>query len=81
MLDVCARVSHALEELATANEGHDMVVVSHGGAIRAALAHALGVHPDTALRFTIQNLSISIIERINGMWRVVAVNELPDFKG
>ena len=81
MLDVCARVSHGLEDLANANAGQDMVVVSHGGAIRAALSHALAIHPDIALRFTIQNLSISIIERINGLWRVVAVNELPDFRG
>ncbi|EHH67707.1 hypothetical protein GMO_19270 [Gluconobacter morbifer G707] len=81
MLDVCARVSHGLEDLATAHEGRDMVIVSHGGAIRAALAHALSVHPDTALHFTIQNLSITIIERIDGLWRVVAVNELPFFQG
>lgn len=58
-----------------------MVVVSHGGAIRAALAHALSVHPDTALRFSIQNLSITILERIDCLWRVVTVNELPDFRG
>ncbi|KXV23853.1 phosphoglycerate mutase, partial [Gluconobacter japonicus] len=81
MLDVCARVSHGLEDLANTHSGQDMVVVSHGGAIRAALSHALAIHPDIALRFTIQNLSISIIERINGLWRVVAVNELPDFRG
>lgn len=81
MLDVCARVGHALEDLANANPGQDMVVVSHGGAIRAALAHALCIHPDTALRFSIQNLSVSILERIDGMWRIVTVNELPDFCG
>jgi len=81
MLDVCARVSHGLEDLANTHPGQDMVMVSHGGAIRAALSHALAIHPDIALRFTIQNLSISIIERINGLWRVVAVNELPDFRG
>lgn len=81
MLDVCARVSHGLEDLANAHPGQDMVLVSHGGAIRAALSHALAIHPDIALKFTIQNLSISIIERINGLWRVVAVNELPDFRG
>ncbi|GBR05740.1 histidine phosphatase family protein [Asaia siamensis] len=77
MLDVCARVGHALDELADRSEGQDSVVVSHGGAIRAAISHALSVHPDTALRFSIQNLSLSILERINGVWRVVTVNELP----
>lgn len=77
MLDVCARVGHALDDLAEVNAGRDTVVVSHGGAIRAALSHALQVHPDTALRFAIQNLSLTILERINGVWRVVTVNELP----
>ncbi|GBQ11234.1 histidine phosphatase family protein [Swaminathania salitolerans] len=77
MLDVCARVGHALDEQADQNEGRDTVVVSHGGAIRAAISHALNVHPDTALRFSIQNLSLSILERIGGVWRVVTVNELP----
>ncbi|MBR0559860.1 histidine phosphatase family protein [Neokomagataea anthophila] len=81
MLDVGARVGRALEERASASEGQDTVIVSHGGAIRAALAHALQVHPETALRFSIQNLSLSIIERIDGLWRVVKVNELPDFGG
>ncbi|GBR00130.1 histidine phosphatase family protein [Asaia lannensis] len=77
MLDVCARVGHSLDEMADLHAGQDTVVVSHGGAIRAALSHALNVHPDTGLRFSIQNLSLSIIERINGVWRVVTVNELP----
>ena len=77
MLDVCARVSHGLDEWADRNEGQDTVVVSHGGAIRAGIAHALQVHPDTALRLSIQNLSLSLIERIGGCGRVVTVNELP----
>ncbi|GAN54701.1 histidine phosphatase family protein [Tanticharoenia sakaeratensis] len=77
MLDVCARVAHALDDLADRHPGSDTVIVSHGGAIRAALAHALDIHPDTALRFSIQNLALSIIERIDGHWRVVGVNELP----
>lgn len=79
MLDVAARIGRALEKRASDYEGRDTVIVSHGGAIRAALAHALQVHPETALRFSIQNLSLSIIERIDGLWRVIKVNELPDF--
>ncbi|GAJ29785.1 histidine phosphatase family protein [Acidomonas methanolica] len=77
MLDVCARVSHALDDMAEERPGQDSIIVSHGGAIRAALAHALHIHPDTALRFSIQNLSLTILERIDGLWRVVTVNELP----
>jgi len=77
MLDVCARVGESLDRLAARHAGRDMVVVSHGGAIRAALAHALRVHADTALHFSIQNLSLSILERLPEAWRIVTVNELP----
>ncbi|MCH4021861.1 MAG: histidine phosphatase family protein [Acetobacter sp.] len=77
MVDVCARVGAALDEMAEQNEGENMVVVSHGGSIRAVLAHALRVHADTALHFSIQNLSLTIVERHKGIWRVVTANELP----
>jgi alpha-ribazole phosphatase len=77
MVQVCGRVAEALEELAARNAGRDMVVVSHGGAIRAAVAHALGCSAHTALHFSVQNLSVTILERFPDAWRVVAVNELP----
>lgn len=77
MEDVCRRVGQTLERLAAAHEGHDMVVVSHGGAIRAALAHALQIDADTALHFSIQNLSLTILECHGDAWRIVTVNELP----
>jgi len=76
---VIARVGAALERLAAAHEGQDLVVVSHGGAIRAAVAHALGLRPDTALQFSIQNLSLTRLERHPAAWRVVCVNELPGY--
>ncbi|ATU73946.1 cell division protein FtsK [Komagataeibacter rhaeticus] len=77
MVQVCARVGACLDRLAARHAGQDMVVVSHGGAIRGALAHALRIHADTALHFSIQNLSLSIIERLPEGWRIVTVNELP----
>ncbi len=77
MVQVCARVGEALERIADAHDGQDIVVVSHGGAIRAAVAHALGVEAETALRLSVQNLSVTIIERHPASWRVVAVNEMP----
>lgn len=77
MEQVCTRVAAALERLADAHDGQEIVVVSHGGAIRAAVAHALGVDAETSLRFSVQNLSVTILERHPQSWRVVAVNELP----
>lgn len=73
---MCRRVADALDRLAARHAGQDVVAVSHGGAIRAALAHALGVGSETALRFAVQNLSVSILERHPCSWRVLAVNEL-----
>ena len=77
MEQVCARVAQTMERLADAHDGQDIVAVSHGGAIRAALAHALGIDAETALHFSVQNLSVTILERHPRCWRVVAVNELP----
>ena len=77
MEQVCLRVSVALERLADAHDGQDIVAVSHGGAIRAAVAHALGGHAEMALRLSVQNLALTVLERHPSCWRVVAVNELP----
>lgn len=77
MEQVCTRVAATLERLADTHDGQDIVVVSHGGAIRAAVAHALGVGAETALRLSVQNLSVTILERHPLLWRAVAVNELP----
>jgi len=80
--DVIARVGVGLDRLADAHAGKDVVAVSHGGAIRAAVAHALGVGADAALRISVQNLSLTRLERHdNGAgraWRVVSVNEIAE---
>lgn len=76
MADVIARVGPALENLAAQHSGSDIVIVGHGGAIRAAIAHALGVSADTALSLSVQNLSLTRLERHPHAWRVVSVNEL-----
>jgi alpha-ribazole phosphatase len=52
----------------------DVVLVVHSGTIRAALAIALDLAPDSALRFVIDPLSVTQIDRLAGGWRVVAVN-------
>jgi alpha-ribazole phosphatase len=75
MPQVIHRVGAALERLATAHSGKDIVAVSHGGAIRAALAHATGAGPDAVLHFAVQNLSVTVLERFAHGWRVVCVNE------
>lgn len=75
--DVVARVGPALERLADANPDGDVVVVAHGGSIRAAIAHAMGLTPHQALIFSIKNLSLTRLERHGSDWRVATVNEEP----
>ncbi|PDT71555.1 histidine phosphatase family protein [Bradyrhizobium sp. C9] len=52
----------------------DVVLVVHSGTIRAILAIALELAPELALRFVIDPLSLTRIDRLAGGWRVVAVN-------
>ena len=59
--------------LATLPAG-DVVLVVHSGTIRAVLAIALDLSPDAALRFVIDPLSLTQIDRLDKGWRVVAVN-------
>ena len=76
MADVILRTGAALERLATQYAGRDVVVVSHGGTIRAALGHAIGVGPDNALHFSVHNLALTRLERHARGWSVVCVNEI-----
>jgi broad specificity phosphatase PhoE len=74
MAAVVDRVGATLERLASEQAGHDVVVVSHGGAIRAAVAYALGIGADNALHLSVHNLSLTRLERHPTGWRVVCVN-------
>jgi alpha-ribazole phosphatase len=52
----------------------DVILVVHSGTVRAALAIALDLAPQAALRFAIDPLSLTRIDRVAGGWRVVGVN-------
>lgn len=71
------RVGETLERLAQAHAGRDIVIVSHGGAIRAAVGHAMRVGADPVLHLSIHNLSLTRLDRLAEGWRVGCVNELP----
>ena len=75
--DVRARVGPVMERLADQHAGGDVVVVAHGGSIRAALAHALDLSAHQAFGFSIRNLGLTRLERHGADWRVAAVNEEP----
>jgi alpha-ribazole phosphatase len=79
---VIERVSRAVRRLIEAHAGRDLIIVAHGGTIRAALGLALGLDPEAALAFSIDNCSVTRIDRVDGPgmghgWRVVTVNRPP----
>ncbi len=79
---VVDRVAAAIHRLVASHAGEDIIAVAHGGTIRAALSLALGLDPEAALAFSIENCSITRIDRIDGPslghgWRVVTVNRPP----
>lgn len=69
--DQVARVRLGLSRI---GPGHATLVV-HSGTIRAALCIALDLTPQAALRFVIDPLSLTRIDRLAHGWRVVCVNQ------
>jgi broad specificity phosphatase PhoE len=76
MAEVIARVGLTMERLATEHVDEDVVIVSHGGAIRAAVAHALQIGADNALHLSVQNISLTRLDRLAEGWRVINVNTM-----
>jgi len=76
--DVMMRVARAVERRSGAHPDADIVVVGHGGSIRAAVAQALGLGPARALSLQIDPLSLTRLDRIadaSGVsWSVACVN-------
>ena len=74
---VVARVGPVLERYAARHPGRDVVVVAHGGSIRAAIAHAMRLTAHQALSFSIRNLGLTRLVKQGDDWQVAAVNEEP----
>jgi alpha-ribazole phosphatase len=70
-VDQIERAKHGLASLPAG----DAVLVVHSGTIRAVLAIALDLQPDSALRFVIDPLSLTRIDRLADGWRIIAVNQ------
>lgn len=75
--DVMQRVGEVLDRYARTHAGQDIVMIAHGGSIRAAIAHAMQLSPHQALSFSIQNLGLTRLNRLGDDWQVAAVNEEP----
>jgi broad specificity phosphatase PhoE len=81
-VDLYDRVRPVIERLTVEHRGRDIVAVTHGGTIKVALAVALGLDPQAALSFLVENCSITKLDYLQpegapGLWRVAAVNHRP----
>jgi broad specificity phosphatase PhoE len=76
--DLVARVRGAIDDLSRELTGRDVIAVTHGGTIRAAIALALQLDADAALGCVIDNCSLTRLDRTaSGRWRVRCVNHRP----
>lgn len=76
--DLVARTVPAILDLNDRHAGKDIIAVTHGGTIRAALCYALNLDPEAALRFSVGNLSITRLDCVesedNRHWRISFTN-------
>jgi alpha-ribazole phosphatase len=80
--DLVERVAPAIEQANREYRGRDIVAVTHGGTIRAAIALAVGLDPQAALGFQIENCSLTRLDLLDPaggtpLWRIGAINHRP----
>jgi alpha-ribazole phosphatase len=77
-VQLMARSHPCIVRLSQEHAGREIIAVTHGGTIRAAVALALDLAPEAALAVSIDNLSVTRIEHFPGeaarRWRVTAIN-------
>jgi broad specificity phosphatase PhoE len=77
-VDLMARAAPVIDRLTRDHRGRDIVCVAHGGTIRAAVAHALALDPEVALRISTANLATTRLDHVNGdgtdAWRIGWIN-------
>ena len=80
-VDLVDRTRSGVEKLIVRHRSRDIVVVAHGGTIRAAIGIALGLQPVGMMAFTTDNCSVTRLDFLdNGAdsgWRVAMVNHQP----
>jgi broad specificity phosphatase PhoE len=79
--DLYNRTCGAIERITREEAGRDVIAVTHGGTIRAAIALALGGDPAKGLAFDIDNCSVTQLDHIaigsGAVWRLPMVNQQP----
>src|SRR5947208_11892417 len=80
-MDLYNRARGAIERINAEQAGRDVIVVAHGGTIRAAVGLALGGQPGKGLDFDIDNCSVTRLDHLSSAnhtgWRLPMVNQQP----
>ena len=64
-VDLVERVRAPIDKFTAEHRGRDIVAVTHGGTIRAALTLALRLDPQAALSFVVENCSLTRLDFID----------------
>jgi alpha-ribazole phosphatase len=81
--DLVERVTPVIERLTQDHAGRNIVAVTHGGTIRAAIQHALGATGELSHAFHIDNCSVTVLDQLHdpaaarSRWRVMGINTCP----
>ena len=80
-MDLYNRTRGGIDRINAEHPGRDVVVVAHGGTIKAAVGLALGGLPDKGLQFDIDNCSVTRLDHVasagHTSWRLPMVNQQP----
>src|SRR3981189_3027656 len=80
-MDLYNRTCGAIVRINAEQAGRDVIVVAHGGTIKAAVGLALGGQPEKGLVFDLANCSVTRLAHISGpghaSWRLPLGNQQP----
>ncbi len=83
--DLFDRTVAGIARVNAEHAGRDIICVSHGGPIKAAIAFALGLDAQAGFAFTIDNCSVTRLDYLTGAehsgWRVPMINQQPWIAG
>ncbi len=78
---VTDRAVSAFEKIVAANQGKQVVIVSHEVVVKVIIVHALGTSNSIYRRFELSNASLSVVQVIDGKARLVALNDTSHLDG
>lgn len=70
------RLTSAVRTLLEQNENEAVVIVAHGGAIRAFMPFLLNAPKEESFKYDPDNASLTIFDRDNGALKVIVINDI-----